>query len=46
MTPDELETLIAARRSSMLIDAARQVDSAIIDRIVAAAQWAPNHKRT
>jgi nitroreductase len=46
MTPDELETLIAARRSSMLIDAAREVDSAIIDRIVAAAQWAPNHKRT
>ncbi len=46
MTPDELETLIATRRSSMLIDAARQVDSAIIDRIVAAAQWAPNHKRT
>ena len=46
MTPDELETLIAARRSSMLIDAARQVDSAIIDRIVAAAQWAPNHNRT
>lgn len=46
MTPDELETLIAARRSSMLIDAARQVDSAIIDRIVVAAQWAPNHKRT
>jgi nitroreductase len=30
----------------MLIDAAREVDSAIIDRIVAAAQWAPNHKRT
>jgi len=46
MTPDELETLIAARRSSMLIDAAREVDSEIVDRIVASAQWAPNHKRT
>lgn len=46
MTPDELETLIAARRSSMLIDAARVVDSAIVKRIVASAQWAPNHKRT
>ena len=46
MTPDELETLIAARRSNMLIDAAREVDSEIVDRIVASAQWAPNHKRT
>jgi len=46
MTPDELETLIAARRSNLLIDASREVDSVIVDRIVKAAQWAPNHKRT
>jgi nitroreductase len=46
MTPDELETLIAARRSSMLIDATREIDTAVVDRIVNAAQWAPNHKRT
>ena len=46
MAPDELETLIAARRSNLLIDASREVDSVIVDRIVNAAQWAPNHKRT
>ncbi len=46
MTPDELETLITARRSNLLLDATREVDSAIVDRIVNAAQWAPNHKRT
>lgn len=46
MSPDDLEALIAARRSSMLIDASRDIDPPTIDRIVAAAQWAPNHKRT
>lgn len=46
MTPDELETLITARRSNLLIDASREVDPAIVDRIVNVAQWAPNHKRT
>jgi nitroreductase len=46
MTADELENLIAARRSSMLIDVSLEVDPEIVDRIVASAQWAPNHKRT
>jgi nitroreductase len=46
MTPDNLEALITARRSSMLIDASLEVDPAIVDRIVRSAQWAPNHKRT
>ena len=46
MTPDELEGLITARRSNLLIDAAREVDSVLVDRIVTSAQWAPNHKRT
>lgn len=46
MTPDELENLITARRSNLLIDASKEVDNAIVDRIVNTAQWAPNHKRT
>ena len=46
MTPEELEGLITARRSNLLIDASREVDSALVDRIVNSAQWAPNHKRT
>lgn len=46
MTPDELETLITARRSNLLIDASREIDSSIVERIVNTAQWAPNHKRT
>ncbi|PHX73284.1 MAG: hypothetical protein CK521_00125 [Acidimicrobium sp.] len=46
MTPDELEGLITARRSNLLIDASKEVDSAIVNRIINAAQWAPNHKRT
>ena len=46
MTPDELESLITARRSNLLIDASKEVDAALVDRIVTSAQWAPNHKRT
>ena len=46
MTPEELENLISARRSNLLIDASKEVDSALVDRIVSSAQWAPNHKRT
>ena len=46
MTPDELETLITARRSNLLIDASRSIDEEIIQRITSVAQWAPNHKRT
>ena len=46
MTPDELETLITARRSSLLIDASRSIDDVIIQRIISVGQWAPNHKRT
>ena len=46
MTPDELESLITARRSNLLIDASRDVDPEIVERIVNTAQWAPNHKRT
>ena len=46
MTPDELEGLITARRSNLLIDASREVAPEIVDRIINIAQWAPNHKRT
>ena len=46
MTPDELESLITARRSNLLIDASRSIDDVIIQRITSVAQWAPNHKRT
>ena len=46
MTPEELENLISARRSYLLIDASKEVDPALVDRIVSSAQWAPNHKRT
>ena len=46
MTPEQLEALIASRRSSLLMDANAAISDDIIDRIVQAAQWAPNHKRT
>jgi nitroreductase len=46
MTPEELEGLITARRSNLLIDASRSIDDVIIQRITSVAQWAPNHKRT
>jgi len=45
VSPEQLENIIAARRSSLLIDAVRPVDKDIIERLIAAAQWAPNHKR-
>ncbi len=45
MSPEQLENIIAARRSSLLLDAQRPVDRDIIERLITAAQWAPNHKR-
>jgi nitroreductase len=45
VTPEHLENIIATRRSSLLIDAARPIDRDIIERLITAAQWAPNHKR-
>lgn len=46
MTADELLSLITSRRSSVLIDQSRVIDSSIIDDMLTAAQFAPNHKRT
>lgn len=41
-----VESLIRARRTSLRIDADRQVDAALIDRLLGAIAWAPNHHRT
>ena len=46
MSPDDLLSLITTRRSSVLIEADRAVNVSIIDDMVTAAQFAPNHKRT
>lgn len=46
MTPDELESLIASRRSNLQIDPRAGVDDRLIERVTTVAQWAPNHKRT
>ena len=46
MNPDELEELIRSRRSSLLLDAAKQVSNDVLQRVIDAAQFAPNHRRT
>lgn len=46
MSPDELAELIRARRSSLLIDAQREVPRTLIEEILELVTWAPNHKRT
>lgn len=46
MTLDDLDRLIRARRTSMLVDTDRQVPHDLVERLCDLAQWAPNHKRT
>ena len=46
MTPDDLSALIRSRRSSLLIDAEREVPRDLVDQLVELVTWAPNHKRT
>ena len=46
MTPQDLLDLITSRRSSVLIDRERAVDESVINEMITAAQYAPNHKRT
>jgi nitroreductase len=46
MTLDELDQLIRARRTSMLVDPERLVPRDLLERLCGLAQWAPNHKRT
>lgn len=41
-----VEHVIAARRTSLLVDAEAPIPPAVIDRLIDAATWAPNHKRT
>ncbi|MCU1498341.1 MAG: putative oxidoreductase [Acidimicrobiales bacterium] len=40
-----IEEVIAGRRTSLLVDPDRPVPDELVDRLVAAATWAPNHKR-
>jgi nitroreductase len=46
MTLDDLDRLIRARRTSMLVDVDRPVPHDLVERLCEMAQWAPNHKRT
>ena len=46
MTPEELAALIRSRRSSLLIDAQREVSRSLVEELLALVTWAPNHKRT
>ena len=46
MTPDDLERIIHRRTSGMTIDRERPVERTVIERIVSAAQAAPNHRKT
>lgn len=40
------EALARRRRTSLLLDAERPVDAALLDRLCELATWAPNHHRT
>ena len=46
MGPDDLEALIHRRTSGMTIDRERAVEQTVIERIINAAQAAPNHRKT
>lgn len=46
MTPDDLSALIRSRRSSLLIDAQREVPRTVVEELLELLTWAPNHKRT
>jgi nitroreductase len=43
---DDYERLVRARRTSLVVDTARDVPPELVERLVALATWAPNHKRT
>jgi nitroreductase len=46
MHADDLHRIIRSRRTSMLVDADREVPGDLVERLCELAQWAPNHKRT
>jgi len=43
---EAFEALARSRRTSLLVDHDRDIDGALVDRLIALATWAPNHKRT
>ena len=43
---DELARIIASRRTSMFVDADREVPVELVEELCELASWAPNHKRT
>ncbi|MDY7104557.1 MAG: nitroreductase [Actinomycetota bacterium] len=43
---DRFDDLARSRRTSLLLDAERPVDDALVDRLCELATWAPNHHRT
>jgi nitroreductase len=44
--PTAVEAVIRARRTSLQVDADEPVPDELIERLIEAATWAPNHKRT
>lgn len=44
--PATVEAAIRARRTSLLVDPEAEVPTALIERLIELATWAPNHKRT
>ena len=44
--PSPVEEAIRSRRTSLLVDTGRAVEPARVARVIDAATWAPNHKRT
>jgi nitroreductase len=46
MEPEDLADLMKSRRSSLLIDAEREVPREIVEHLCELVTWAPNHKRT
>jgi nitroreductase len=46
MNTDDLDRLIRSRRTSMLVQADRDVPADLVAELCELAQWAPNHKRT
>jgi nitroreductase len=46
VTPDDIDALIRARRTSMQVDRERPVPREVVTELCELAMWAPNHKRT
>jgi len=46
VTPDDIDALIRARRTSMQVDRNQPVPHEVVATLCDLAMWAPNHKRT